>query len=317
MHEIVKYHNHMNTVHFNGFNAIELNLLLSICSKIRDEGTHTVVYSFEDLRKLSQYTATATKSFVKSLENTYDKLIKLNFKIGTEIHFTKFVLFTEYTIDSENQEVTISVNSKFSYILNELTANFTRFELNEFVSLQSKYAKNLYRLLKQYRSTGKVYFTIDDFKNKLAIPRSYALCDIDRKVLKPIQTELYPLFQNFRIEKVKSKKRGTPVTHIHFSFTPQKLRQSKKNWTLQQIQEVYLPDFTLEEVNLLSRYGTHEQLKRAAKYYDNYKEFQFIVNKMGFMTNILKKLNKETKQVNSNVNLDYSFDRLVNLKDLI
>lgn len=293
MHEIVKYHNDMNSVNFHGFNAVELDLLLSICSKVRDEGTKTVVYSFDELRDLSQYTATSTKSFIKDLRNTYQKLIRLTFCIGTETEFTEFVLFTEYKVSAQNQEVTISVNEKFSYILNELTSNFTRFELNEFVALQSKYAKNLYRLLKQYRSTGKVYFPITDFLEKLDIPKSYAMRDINRKVLEPIKLELEPLFSNFRIEKVKNtRRRGHPVTSINFYFTPQKSLQSIKNESLEKLREVYLPDFTLEEIKILLHHGSQEHLKRASKQYDNYKRDSDkpIGNKLGFMIAAIQKI---------------------------
>lgn len=293
MHEIVKYHNNMNTVSFHGFNAVELDLLLSLCAKIREEGTKTIVYNFDELKHLSQYSATATSSFVKDLRSTYRKLIHLTFCIGTETEFTEFVLFTKYKVSAENQEVTISVNEEFSYILNDLTANFTRFELHEFVSLQSKYAKNLYRLLKQYRSTGKAYFTMDEFRAKLDIPKSYKLCDIDRKALAPIEEELSSLFSNFRIEKVKNtRRRGHPVTSINFYFTPQKSLQSTKNESLDRLREVYLPDFTLEEIKILLHHGSQEHLKRASKQYDNYKRDSNkpIGNKLGFMIAAIQKI---------------------------
>jgi len=310
MNEMVKYHNHMNMVNFNGFNAVELDLLLSICAKIRDEDTKTIIYDFDDLRELSKYTATAIKSFIKDLKSTYQKLIRLTFCVGTETEFTEFVLFTKYKVSAINQEVTISVNQEFSYILNELTANFTRFELDEFISLQSKYAKNLYRLLKQFRSTGRVYFTIDDFKNKLDIPKSYKIAHIDQKILKPIKNELSPLFQNFSIEKVKSRKRGTPVTHINFSFTPQKSLQSEEKRALKQIQEIYFPDFTLDEVKTLARYGTHEHLKRASKQYDSHKECKPITNKMGFMVNTVKQIAESGKKTVTNSNSNIDLDKL-------
>lgn len=300
MNEIVKYHNHMNTVNFYGFNSIELDLLLSICAKIRDEGIKTVTYTFDELRTLSQYTATATKNFVKDLKSTYKKLIHLTFCIGNEEDFTEFVLFTEYTVLTSKQEVIISVNEKFKHILNELTANFTRFELHEFTSLQSKYAKNLYRLLKQYRSTGKVYFSINDFREKLDIPKSYQMRDINKTILVPITEELTPLFQDFRIEKVKNtSKRGQPVTHINFFFTPEKRIDNQENNLLEQIRQVYLPDFTLDEVKLLKHYGSDEDLKFVSKKYNTSSSDCKIENKMGFMITLLKKHANNSQKKNN------------------
>ena len=222
MNEVVKYHNELNAVNFTRFKAVELDLLLSICAKIRDQGVQTVVYSFDQLRELTKYTATANKSFVNDLRSTYKKLIGLTFCIGTEERFTEFVLFTEYTIDAKVQTITIGVNQKFSFVLNDLTANFTRFELAEFVDLKSKYSKNLYRLLKQYKSTGRLYLPIDEFRTKLDIPETYKMFNIDQKVLDPITRELTPLFEGFKIEKVKNmQKRGHPVKQINFTFKPQ------------------------------------------------------------------------------------------------
>ena len=222
MNEIVKYRNEMNAVNFTRFKAVELDLLLSICAKIRDQGTETVVYSFDQLKALSKYSFEGNKRFVKDLETAYDKMLGLNFKIGDDENFVKFVLFTQYEVNSRNRTITISVNQKFSFVLNDLTANFTRFELAEFVDLKSTYSKNLYRLLKQYKSTGHLYLSIDEFRAKLDIPVSYEMRDINKTVLAPITRELAPLFEGFKIEKVKNmQKRGHPVTQINFTFKPQ------------------------------------------------------------------------------------------------
>ena len=309
MNEIVKYHNDMNTANFTGFNAVELDLLLSICAKIRDEGVEIVVYSFSQLKELSKYSFEGNSRFVKDLENTYDKLIKLNFKVGTDTEFTKFILFTKYSISVSKQQVTIGVNKEFSYLLNELTSNFTRFELAEFVELTSKYSKNIYRLLKQFRTTGQVFFTIDNFKLKLDIPKSYKMAHIDQKILEPIQRELTPLFENFRIEKVKNtKKRGHPVTHINFYFEPQQVIQNASIAELEQVRKIYLPDFTLDEMKIFSRHGKLEHLKQASKQYDNIKRGVKIDNKVGYMIKLIKNIaNPEPLSLKSGRNYDNDF----------
>lgn len=311
MNEIVKYHNDMNTINFNNFNAVELDLLLSICAKIRDEGINTLVYNFDQLRDLSNYKPTANNRFVNDLQRVNRKLLMLNFTIRTNSKIIQFVLFKKFEIDLDTQTLTISVNEEFNYILNELTANFTRFELHEFVSLQSKYSKNLYRLLKQYRSIGKVYFTIENFREKLDIPKSYKMRNINTTILTPITKELTPLFPEFRIEKVKNlKRRGQPVTHINFFFAPQKSLQSTQNESLDTLHKVYLPDFTLEEIKILLRHGSKEDLKRASKAYGYYKESkQPIHNKMGFMVSLFPQTNNSSESTD-NIDLEKSYENL-------
>lgn len=223
MNEVVKYNNQMNEVNFKDFSPTELDLLMTICSKMKEKGLETIEFSFEQLKKISNYDSTkSTKRFIKDLEKTYDKLIKLNFKIGDDVNFTKFVLFNEYTVKGDNGTVTIGVNPKFYFVLNELTSHFTRFELQEFIDLKSKYSKECYRRLKQFKSNGKWTVKIEEFRRILGVPEGYEMKDLTKRVLKPIQEELSPIFKNLQIEKIKKKGpysgRGNKVTHIFFTF---------------------------------------------------------------------------------------------------
>mgnify|MGYP003091097266 CR=1 FL=1 len=223
MNEIVKYNNQMNDVNFKDFSPTELDLLMTICSKMKEQGLTIIEFSFEQLKRISNYDPKqSNKKFIKDLEKTYDKLIQLNFKIGDDRNFTKFVLFNEYTVKGDEGTVTIGVNPKFYFVLNELTSNFTRFELKEFIDLKSKYSKECYRRLKQFRRTGLWTVEIEEFRRILGIPESYEMKDLTKRVLKPIQEELSPIFKNLQIEKIKKKGaysgRGNKVTHIVFTF---------------------------------------------------------------------------------------------------
>ncbi len=215
--EIVCYKNELNLIPMRNFNAKEMDLLFSICSQVREKGTDIVEFSFDDLKELSDYKMTATKHFIKDIESVYDKLIQLNFKMGTDTEFTKFVLFKEYSVSESKAIVTVGVNEKFKYILNEITQNFTKFELEEFTNIRSSYAKTAYRLLKQYRKTGYAIFTMNQFRELLCIPESYQTFNINQKIIKPIETELSQYFQGLKIKKVKAKG-GRNITHIEFTF---------------------------------------------------------------------------------------------------
>lgn len=224
--EIVCYKNDFNTVPLRNFNSKELDLLFSICSQIREKGNNAIELTFEDLKELSDYKMTSIKHFIKDIENIYDKLISLNFKIGTDNEFTKFVLFKKYTVSETKGTVTVSVNEEFKYILNDLTANFTKFELEEFTNLRSSYSKTAYRLLKQFRSTGYAIFEIQEFKSLLCIPEKYQMSDIDKKVFKYIQEELSQCFNSLKINKLK-KNKNRKITHIEFTFKPESKEKNK------------------------------------------------------------------------------------------
>lgn len=223
MNEIVKYNNQMNNLKFKDFNSIEYNLLMSICSKMKEKNLEIIEFTFEQLKELSSYDNTQnTKKFVSDLKKTYKKLINLDFKIETEDKIIGFVLFSKYEIDLNKKTVKIGVNPEFKFILNDFTKLYTRFELQEFIDLKSKYSKECYRLLKQFKSTGIWKTTIDDFRYLLDIPENYKMSDINKRVLNPILEELSPIFKNLDIEKIKKtgaySGRGNKVTHIIFTF---------------------------------------------------------------------------------------------------
>lgn len=217
MGELVVYKNELNTVPLRNFNSKEMDLFFGICAKMRDEGLNVITFTFEQLRELSDYKYTAHDRFIADIESIYDKLIKLDIKVGTSTEFTKFVLFTKFSVSAKNETVNVGVNYEFKDILNQITGNFTKFELEEFTNLISSYSKTAYRLLKQYRKTGYVVFEIDDFRRLFDIPSKYKMGNIDQKVLKPIKEELGKVFKGFEINKI-SKCKGRKITHIEFIF---------------------------------------------------------------------------------------------------
>ncbi|WP_145435183.1 replication initiation protein, partial [Staphylococcus hominis] len=90
----------------------------------------------------------------------------------------------------------ISTSPNLKHILNSITNNFTKFELQEMTHLKSTYAKNMFRILKQFKHSGYVKIGIDDFKTRLDVPNSYQMNDITKRVLKPIIKELGSIFNN-------------------------------------------------------------------------------------------------------------------------
>ncbi|WP_162166970.1 replication initiation protein, partial [Campylobacter fetus] len=74
--------------------------------------------------------------------------------------------------------------------LNNLETGFTAFELAEFSSLSSKYTQTLYRLLKQFKSTGYRSIKWAEFIEIMDIPTSYRMFDIERQILNPAIAEL-------------------------------------------------------------------------------------------------------------------------------
>ena len=215
--EIVCYKNELNLIPMRNFNSVEMDLFFSICSRMREKGTEPIKFDFNDLKQLSDYKPTSNTRFVEDIQSVYKKLLSLQYTERDGHMIRGFVLFHHYEIDLDKETVEIGVNPKLEYILNQLSQEFTKFELEEFTNLRSSYSKTAYRQLKRFRKTGYAIFTIEQFRELLCIPKSYQVCHITDNVLKPIQSELSQCFRNLKIKKVKAKK-GRTITHIEFTF---------------------------------------------------------------------------------------------------
>lgn len=222
--EIVKYHHELNTIPLRKFSPVEMNLFFSIISRLRDKGDQTVRFSFEQLKDLSDYKATANARFVDDLKSTYEKILSLRFGRRSEsgLSVEMFVMFTRFKINGDVDEpyVDIQLFEEALPLLNGLD-EWVRYSLQQFNDLQSSYSKTMFRLLKQFRTTGYAFFSKEDFNELLDIPKSYRESDVNKKVLKPIKEELTPLFRGLTIKKKYGKGRGKPVIGYQFSFKPE------------------------------------------------------------------------------------------------
>ncbi|WP_407952473.1 replication initiation protein [Enterococcus faecium] len=206
------------------FTPVEMNLFFSIVSRMRDVGDKKVQFTFEQLKDLSNYKATANVRFIDDLETTYDKLMDLRFgrRSADGLQRERFVLFNQFKIDGKADIpfAEIQVHEKALPLLNNLE-EWVRYSLQQFNELESSYSKTMFRLLKQYRTKGFAYFSKEDFHELLDIPKSYNQGTIDQRVFNPIRQELTAIFKGLTIKKKYGKGRGKPVIGYQFTFKPE------------------------------------------------------------------------------------------------
>jgi len=274
--ELVKYHHELNTIPLRKFSSVEMNLFFSIVSRMREKGDKTVRFSFDQLKELSNYKATANTRFIDDLESTYDKLMDLRFgrRSADGLNRERFVMFNEFKIigKADIPYAEIQIHEKAIPLLNDLD-EWVRYSLQQFTELQSSYSKTMFRLLKQFRTTGYAYFSKEDFFELLDIPKSYSNkpANIDSRILKPIKEELTPLFRGLTIRKRHGKGRGKPVIGYQFSFKAetknaddfsktQQEEQRKKFFNIDHNSELTQEEKWLAKDKVLGlKLGTHEQ----------------------------------------------------------
>lgn len=220
--EVVKHHNDLNTVIMRKWTAEEMNFFFAIIAKARDKGTSDLVFDKYQLAELANYSIQHNKRFYDTMDSLANNITQLRYIEKTSKSIEYMPLFTRFRVDWEedlsDMQAQVSVSPLFEYILNKLSANFTQYELQEFTSIRSTYAKTAYRLLKQWRTVGRKEFKIDEFKLLLDMPSSYKSSEIDRAVIAPILKQLSPYFKDLKVKKIKSKKRGNPVLGYEFTW---------------------------------------------------------------------------------------------------
>lgn len=235
MNEIVKYNNHMNLLKFDSFTSMEFNMFFALCSIMKEQQSTVITLSFEEIRKLTNYKPSAKKRLIDDIKSMNQKLQNMNSLIEMDGVTLMLVLFPTFKLDEVNQELTVRVNPDFIFLLNDLTSNFTLFELREFVNLKSKYSKTLYRLLKQWRSTGKYEVTdVGNFHHLIGAPDSYNNWKVFQRCIEPAVTELTQInsFKDLRISVTRRGDKGNIQGYVFtFPCEPKTIIENKSTTT--------------------------------------------------------------------------------------
>lgn len=220
---IIKHDPELNTIPLKDFKSVEMDLFFSIIARVQQKGDNIIRIKFDELKELSDYKPTANKRFIDDIESTYKKLLTLTFgqtskdKIDREY----FIMFTRFRIhgSAEIPYVEIQVHDLAIPLINNLD-RWVRYTLQEFNSLDSRYSKTMYRLLKQWRTVGKAYYKKEVLYELLDVPTSYTKKteNFNQFVLEPILRELSPIFRGLEVKKVRANKRGRPLIAYEFTF---------------------------------------------------------------------------------------------------
>jgi plasmid replication initiation protein len=219
----VKYHNDLSCIKTTSLKESDLNVFFALCAKAKDENSTEIKISFESFIKAagleSKATVNTRKKMINFIDKRYDVLSKLEYKSKTDNSLMRFTLINKLYVDENDDFITLRIDEDFLYILNTET-DFTKFVLANFVGLDGKFAKNLYRLLMRYDGTGWADYAIDDFKNYMGIPEGYRSKDILNKVINPAIEEIKAknLMQDIRCDKKTSGRQGREIKGFHFEF---------------------------------------------------------------------------------------------------
>ncbi|WP_104711294.1 replication initiation protein [Helicobacter felis] len=209
----VVVHNDIYKVNLGKLGARELNLLFSLFNRLKDQQDTSIRFNPQEIRGMMDVPKLDHAGLLKAVHALRDNIKAANFrKIA---HFTQdgrekvkeedLLLFKSFAIvyDKESLKLDyldVKVNTDhYLYLFNQLSANFTAFQLEIFLKLGSKYAKNLYRLLVRFEDAGDPLGEcevltykgdFEGFREFMGIPKSIGVGLLEDSILKPACREL-------------------------------------------------------------------------------------------------------------------------------
>jgi plasmid replication initiation protein len=221
---ITKYDNYVNEIRLNKLTPTELNLMFKFFTDLRGEDSERI-YSYHELRQiLGDDTMHRTnEDFTRMIMGISTKFASIPFYYEDEHKVGIFMPFHYFEADKDEFCLTVSINDRFKPYLNGLLNNYTSFIIEDFMRIKGKYAKHLFRLLKQYRTTGYMEIDLGMLRYSLDIPDSIPNFKISEKVIDIAIKELNHYFKNLKYEPMKAHKRGAPLVGYRFKFEKEDL----------------------------------------------------------------------------------------------
>lgn len=186
---IAIYHNEIQSVNFSMLSSLESNLLFSIF-RYFNYGSSYVFTRKQLSLMVSNEGVNSNERIISTIKGLANKFLGTNIRIiknNTDIYIN---LFSHMEVDTDNIQLTITLNPNLEWLFKDLKKQFTILDLVKFKSIKSTYAKIIFRYMCQYNNNKFFSMPLDKFKEMLNIPSSYLTGNIKQRVLNPTIKEL-------------------------------------------------------------------------------------------------------------------------------
>lgn len=241
----IKHHKDLHKVQLQGLKVKERSIFMALCYKSMEQDNNLLEFDVDDIAKISGYIQQTGENIYKYLRQTYKSLKDITIEIDKTNGYKEFVLFTSFETFEDTRKVQFKVNEDYRYLLNQVVSPFTIQNMLEYRQLDSRYSQLMYSILKQWEGQKYISITIEDFRQKLDIPKSFKISHIDTRVLTPIKKELSKYFTDLKIEKIKT---GRKITSIIFSWTEKEKKIKEKLPLIVEIQKETVKTPIINEV---------------------------------------------------------------------
>ena len=219
---VVTYDNELNTnFDFSKFTETDFNIFFAIISLLRGNTSRVVTFDVNDIKKIIQFSSRSKERWMKAVKSAIAHISRIQYIPTDKEIYTVTQLFSKFKYDTNKQTITIEVQNKFNFIIDfALTKeNWTRFDLEIFVSLHSIYSKTAFRFIKQWDRVGNFTMSMEDFRKNFYVKAGYDTNDIKTRIIGVMLKELTPIYPMLKIVPNRaSSGSGRPIRSYTFSW---------------------------------------------------------------------------------------------------
>ena len=198
--------------------ALEKNIMYAVMAQIEDDDSPTKYY------QISTFDIADTKDMrlkKEEFKKAITRLLTRDFTIKAidGLIQSTFIASAKYKTEGV---VEIEISTRLRPYLFALKKNFTLFGLDVAMSLKSKYAKRLYEMLCQFKSTGLMRVSLEELKARFQLVSTNGVeqyerwSSFEKKVLLIAQTEINEKAE-FQFD-YHLKKQGRKIVVVEFIF---------------------------------------------------------------------------------------------------
>ncbi len=225
---ILKFENEFNTIPFSGLSTLERNIIIEVLYRLQEQRDLIIEISYEQLAKsiningankdraqITRIIQSLGESFFHSSIQTERDNADGTYTVSL---FHLFDLFNlNFHANHELKSVSVRINPEFAHYINNVKEQFTLVDVLMYKKLKSKYGKDLYKLLRQYRFSryrddprlSFAYFEFEKFKQIMDFPVKMPTKEVIRRIKKAV-TELTTDYKLYGISRA-------PFTNLNFT----------------------------------------------------------------------------------------------------
>jgi len=228
---LVRFDNTFNSLFPNNFTKTEMNAFMYLISVLSSEKSDQITLDYKKIRDIIVYNPKRTsQDFDEVLTKLSNKLSDLMLTLTDDDKDFDLRIFPTFIRNWYDRKLTVGINPKAKHLFTSCSG-YTQFDLREYISISSRYAKSLFVFLKQFRSTGIWHVHIEDFKKKLGI-LNFSNNNCIHRCIYPAIEELNKkgIFTNLSVSVEHASEPGSPICSLIFKFAPEAICK-KKDYT--------------------------------------------------------------------------------------